>query len=45
VFPFDNFEQIAKVSNTTPTQPATVTLPTLPPPTITHSKQPLKQPP
>jgi len=29
VFPFDNFEQIAKVSNTTPTQPATVTLPTL----------------
>jgi len=29
VFPFDNSEQITKVSNTTTTQPATVTLPTL----------------
>ena len=29
VFPFDNSEQIAKVLNTTPTQPATITLPTL----------------
>jgi hypothetical protein len=29
VFPFDNSEQIAKVSNTTPTQLATVTLPNL----------------
>jgi len=29
VFPFDNYEQIAKVSNTTPTQPAIVTLPNL----------------
>jgi len=29
VFPFDNFEQIAKVSTTTPISPATVTLPNL----------------
>jgi hypothetical protein len=53
VFPFDNSEQIAKVSTTTPTQPATVTLPNLlnhpPPPTSTshpnspqHSALPLQ---
>jgi len=45
VFPFDNFEQIAKVSTTTPTPPATVTLPNLlnhpPPPTfISHPNSP-----
>jgi hypothetical protein len=46
VFPFDNSEQIAKVSTITPTPPATVTLPNLlnhpPPPTFTshpHSPQ------
>jgi len=46
VFSFDNSEQIAKVSTTTPTPPATVTLPNLlnhpPPPTFTshpHSPQ------
>jgi len=53
VFPFDNFEQIAKVSTTTPTPPATVTLLNLlnhpPPPTSTshlnspqHSTLPLQ---
>jgi hypothetical protein len=52
VFPFDNSEQIAKVSTTTPIPPATVTLPNLlnhPLPSATqtahstqlyHSKQP-----
>jgi hypothetical protein len=45
VFPFDNFEQIVKISTTTPTQPATVTLLNLlnhpPPPTSTsHSNSP-----
>jgi len=46
VFSFDNSEQIAKVSTTTPTPPATITLPNLlnhpPPPTFTshpHSPQ------
>ena len=53
VFPFDNSEQIANVSTTTPTPPATVTLPNLlnhpPPPTSTshlnspqHSALPLQ---
>jgi len=45
VFPFDNFEQIVKVSTTTPIPPATVTLPNLlnhpPPPTsISHPNSP-----
>jgi hypothetical protein len=45
VFPFDNSEQIAKVSTTTPIPPATVTLPNLlnhpPPPTsISHPNSP-----
>ena len=45
VFPFDNSEQIAKVSTTTPTPPTTVTLPNLlnhpPPPTFTsHPNSP-----
>jgi len=53
VFPFDNSEQIAKVSTITPTPPATITLPNLlnhpPPPTSTshpnspqHSALPLQ---
>jgi hypothetical protein len=45
VFPFDNSEQIAKVSTTTPTSPTNVTLPILlnhpPPPTSTsHPNNP-----